>query len=116
MRKEIQKSTKLKPTDKVMDLGWEREIEELRLRKDILFLKERYFKSVAGTARVLGVVPKVLRDFLKGCRMHDARYVEVLARLNVVQRLCKEADKYDAAKNFQNLNFDTNKYGESNDR
>ena len=104
-KQEKQKSTKLKPADKVMDLGWVREIEEMIIRKDILFLKERYFKSVAGTARVFGVVPKVLGDFLKGNRMHDARYVEVLARLPEVQRLCKEADEYDAEKNFENLNF-----------
>jgi len=105
IKQEKQKSTKLKPADKVMDLGWEREIEEMIIRKDILFLKERYFKSVAGTARVFGIVPKVLGDFLKGNRMHDARYVEVRARLRKVQRLCKIADAYNAEKNFENLNF-----------
>ena len=99
MKKEIQKSTKLKPSDKV--------IKEMKLRKDILFLKERYFKSYVRTAEVLGVVPKVLRDFLKGAQMHDERFVKVLARFTEVQRLCKEADEYDAEKNFENLNFDT---------
>ena len=99
-----------------MDLWWGREILEMLIRKDIQFLKKRYFKSYVRTAKVLGVDLIVLADFLKGNRMHDASYVEVLARLSVLQRLCVEAVEYDPAKNFQNLNFDTNKYGESNDR
>jgi hypothetical protein len=108
IKQEKQESIKFKPADKV--------IAEMKLRKDILFLKEKYFKSYVRTAQALGVVPKVLRDFLKGAQMHDARFVQVLARLTKVQKLCKEADKYDAAKNFENLDFDKNKDGEPNDR
>jgi hypothetical protein len=98
------------------DLRCDKAIQEMKLRKDLLFLQKRYFKTIASMARVFGVGERVLTRFFHGSSMNEAGYKIISHRLTKVQKLCKEADKYDAAKNFENLDFDKNKDGEPNDR
>mgnify|MGYP003139955932 FL=1 len=42
-----------------------KQIEVIRLHKDIQFLTKHYFHNNTSMAKALNVVPKVLRDFTK---------------------------------------------------
>ena len=79
----------------------DREIKEMKLKKDLQFLKERFFKSDAALGRMLGVTGKVMGDWLKrNYKMHDSTYNHVLERVNLIKRAIKEVDKYDPEEFF----------------
>ena len=42
----------------------DREIKEMKLKKDLQFSKEKFFKSDAALGRMLGVTGKVMGDWL----------------------------------------------------
>ena len=79
----------------------DREIKEMKLKKDLQFLKERFFKSDAALGRMLGVTGKVMGDWLKrNYKMHDRTYNHVLVRVNLIKKAIKEVDKYDPEEFF----------------
>ena len=79
----------------------DREIKEMKLKKDLQFLKERFFKSDAALGRMLGVTGKVMGDWLKrNHKMHDRTYNHVLVRVNLIKKAIKEVDKYDPEEFF----------------
>ena len=79
----------------------DREIKEMKLKKDLQFLKERFFKSDAALGRMLGVTGKVMGDWLKrNHKKHDRTYNHVLVRVNLIKRAIKEVDNYDPEEFF----------------
>ena len=79
----------------------DRQIKEMKLKKDLHFLKERFFKSDAALGRMFDVSGKVIGDWLeRNYKMHDRTFNHVLKRLHLIKKLLKDVDNYDPEKFF----------------
>ena len=72
-----------------------KEIEVIRLHKDIQFLTKHYFHNNTSMAKALDVLPKVLRDFTKkGVIPQDKRFEKMIKQVEAIKLEIKEAKKY----------------------
>ena len=72
-----------------------KQIEVIRLNKDIQFLTKHYFHNNAGMAKALDILPKVLRDFTKkGVMPQDKNFEKMIKRVEAIKLEIKEANEY----------------------
>tara|TARA_R100000231_G_scaffold130003_1_gene101560 strand:+ start:195 stop:557 length:363 start_codon:yes stop_codon:yes gene_type:complete len=72
-----------------------KQIEVIRLHKDIQFLTKHYFHNNTSMAKALDVLPKVLRDFTKkGVMPQDKRFEKMIKQVEAIKLEIKEAKKY----------------------
>lgn len=72
-----------------------KQIEVIRLHKDIQFLTKHYFHNNTSMAKALNVVPKVLRDFTKrGVMPQDEKFESMIKRVEAIKLEIKEANEY----------------------
>ena len=94
-------------TDNKMQKKVIKQIESIKLRKDLQYLIKYYFYTNEAMAKALNRSPKVLRDFVKLNVMPQDRHFEKMkADIEYIKEQIKMAENYDAKKNFEDLNFD----------
>ena len=72
-----------------------KQIEVIRLNKDIQFLTKHYFHNNTSMAKALDVVPKVLRDFTKkGVMPQDEKFERMIKRVKAIKLEIKKANEY----------------------
>ena len=72
-----------------------KQIEVIRLNKDIQFLTKHYFHNNTSMAKALDVVPKVLRDFTKkGVMPQDEKFERMIKRVEAIKLEIKKANEY----------------------
>tara|TARA_B100002019_G_C20956243_1_gene444041 strand:- start:41 stop:307 length:267 start_codon:yes stop_codon:yes gene_type:complete len=72
-----------------------KQIEVIRLNKDIQFLTKHYFHNNTSMAKALNVVPKVLRDFTKkGVMPQDEKFENMIKRVEAIKLEIKKANEY----------------------
>lgn len=72
-----------------------KQIEVIRLNKDIQFLTKHYFHNNTSMAKALDILPKVLRDFTKkGVMPHDKKFEKMIKRVEDIKVKIKQANRY----------------------
>ena len=72
-----------------------KEIEVIRLNKDIQFLTKHYFHNNTSMAKALDIHEKVLRDFTKkGVMPQDKNFRKMIKRVEAIKLEIKEANEY----------------------
>jgi hypothetical protein len=85
-------------------------ILEMRLKKDLIFLRDNIFRTNAGLAEALGVTAKSLRDWIDlDLKMQDKSFHNVFSEVLKIKKWVREVEEYEPEKYF------TGKIGGSND-
>ena len=72
-----------------------KEIEMIKVRKDIEYLIQNYFSTRVGLAKALDTSPKVLRDFtVLKVVPQDANFYKMHNKIQVIKQQIKEAEEY----------------------
>ena len=72
-----------------------KQIEVIRLNKDIQFLTKHYFNNNTSLAKALDIHEKVLRDFTKkGVMPQDKNFEKMIKRVEAIKLEIKEANEY----------------------
>ena len=72
-----------------------KQIEVIRLHKDIQFLTNHYFNNNTSLAKALDIHEKVLRDFTKkGVMPQDKNFEKMIKRVEAIKLEIKEANEY----------------------
>ena len=72
-----------------------KQIEVIRLHKDIQFLTKHYFHNNTSMAKALDIHEKVLRDFTKkGVMPQDKNFRKMIKRVEAIKLEIKEANEY----------------------
>lgn len=72
-----------------------KEIEMIKMRKDISYLLKNYFNSRTGMAKALGIVPKVLSDItIKKVTPQDEKFLYLHHKIIEIKQQIKEAEEY----------------------
>tara|TARA_R100000995_G_scaffold77288_1_gene47280 strand:+ start:286 stop:597 length:312 start_codon:yes stop_codon:yes gene_type:complete len=72
-----------------------KEVEMIKMRKDIEYLIQNYFFSRSGLAKALDILPKVLRDFVvDNVTPQDANFYKMHNKIKAIKEQIKEAEKY----------------------
>ena len=72
-----------------------KEIEMIKMRKDIEYLIQNYFFTRSGLAKALNTLPKVLRDFVvEDVTPQDANFYMMHDKIQTIKEQIKEAEKY----------------------
>tara|TARA_Y100000114_G_C11477926_1_gene193966 strand:+ start:66 stop:311 length:246 start_codon:yes stop_codon:yes gene_type:complete len=72
-----------------------KEIEMIKMRKDIDHLIKNYFFTRSGLAKALDVAPKVLRDFVvENVTPQDAKFYLMHDKIKTIKKQIKEAEEY----------------------
>ena len=72
-----------------------KEIQLIKMRKDIEYLTKNYFHSRTAMSKALCVVPKVLSDIEKGVIPQDAKFIFLLEQIKFIKKQIQEAEDYD---------------------
>ena len=72
-----------------------KQIEVIKLNKDIQFLTEHYFHNNTSMAKALDILPKVLRDFTKkGVMPQDKKFEKMIKQVEAIKLEIKAANEY----------------------
>ena len=72
-----------------------KEVEMIKMRKDIDHLIKNYFFSRSGLAKALNVLPKLLRDFVvEDVTPQDANFYMMHDKIKTIKEQIKEAEEY----------------------
>jgi len=72
-----------------------KEIQLIKMRKDIEYLTKNYFHSRTAMSKAFCVVPKVLSDIEKGVIPQDAKFIFLLEQIKFIKKQIQEAEDYD---------------------
>jgi hypothetical protein len=73
-----------------------KEIEMIKMRKDIDYLIKNYFFSRVGLAKALDTLPKVLRDFtVLNVVPQDANFYKMHNKIKAIKEQIQQAEEYD---------------------
>ena len=72
-----------------------KEIELIKVRKDIEYLTKNYFHNRSAMSKALCLVPKVLSDIEKGVIPQDAKFIFLREQIKFIKKQIKEAEDYD---------------------
>lgn len=79
-----------------------KQIESIKLRKDLQYLIKYYFYTNEAMAKALNRSPKVLRDFVKlNVIPQDRHFEKMKADIEYIKEQIKMAENYDAAENIK---------------
>ena len=80
-----------------------KQIEVIKLNKDIQFLTKHYFHNNTSMAKALDILPKVLRDFTKkGVMPQDKKFEKMIKRVEAIKLEIKKANEYKPEDFFSN--------------
>lgn len=72
-----------------------KEVEMIKMRKDIDHLIKNYFFSRVSLAKALDILPKVLRDFtVLKVVPQDANFYKMHNKIKAIKEQIKEAEEY----------------------
>ena len=72
-----------------------KEVEMIKMRKDINYLIQNYFFTRSGLAKALDILPKVLRDFVvEDVTPQDANFYMMHDKIKTIKEQIKEAEEY----------------------
>jgi hypothetical protein len=72
-----------------------KEVEMIKMRKDIEYLIQNYFFSRVGLAKALDTLPKVLRDFtVLNVVPQDANFYKMHNKIQKIKEQIREAEEY----------------------
>ena len=72
-----------------------KEVEMIKMRKDIEYLIQNYFFTRSGLARALDTLPKVLHDFtVLKVVPQDANFYMMHDKIKTIKEQIKEAEEY----------------------
>ena len=71
-----------------------KEIEQIKMRKDIFILNKKYNIPCSSIAKSTGVVERTIRDFLSGRNLSKKNFHMLKESLLNIQQELKEAEKY----------------------
>jgi len=76
-------------------------ILEMRLKKDLIFLRDNIFRTNAGLAEALGVTAKSLRDWIDlDLKMQDKSFHHVYREVVKIKEWIREVEEYEPEKYF----------------
>ena len=71
-----------------------REIEQIKMRKDIKYLLDSYGFSVMSLAESIGIASNSLSDFISGTTMRSPNFDKSYVGLEELKKKIKEAEDY----------------------
>jgi len=72
-----------------------KEVEMIKMRKDIEYLIQNYFFTRSGLARALDTLPKVLHDFtVLKVVPQDSNFYMMHNKIKTIKEQIKEAEEY----------------------
>lgn len=73
----------------------------MRLKKDLIFLRDNIFRTNSGLAEALGVTAKSLRDWIDlDLKMQDKSFHHVFREVVKIKELIREVEEYEPEKNI----------------
>ena len=73
----------------------------MRLKKDLIFLRDNIFRTNAGLAEALGVTAKSLRDWIDlDLKMQDKSFHHVFREVVKIKEWIREVEEYEPEKYF----------------
>ena len=73
----------------------------MRLKKDLIFLRDNIFRTNAGLAEALGVTAKSLRDWIDlDLKMQDKSFHHVFREVEKIKEWIREVEEYEPEKNI----------------
>ena len=73
----------------------------MRLKKDLIFLRDNIFRTNAGLAEALGVTAKSLRDWIDlDLKMQDKSFHHVFNEVLKIKKWVREVEEYEPEKYF----------------
>jgi len=71
-----------------------KEIEQIKMRKDMQYLLDSYGFSVMSLAESLGIASNSLSDFISGTTMRSPNFDKSYVGLEELKRQIKQAEEY----------------------